>query len=118
MNKEVLDAINELLKPLLSSLAVLTSDISEIKQSLVSKEILDEEIKIHKDDILLKLEQRDSKIASLEDSLRSQQNLLSSIQKQIKDFQNEPSTPYIVKAKKKVIVIGDSLVRHLNMKTI
>ena len=119
-----LSTIKNLLQPLTSSLAEVTSAIGDIKKSLISRDILDDVISNQKAEIDQKLSKSESRIAELEKSLNNQKNLLAQIKKQLDDFQNQSTQPptafpqISLKIRKKLIVVGDSLVRHLDLKRI
>ena len=123
IQKELLnELVSEVFKSIESALAKVSGELVKIKESLISRDTFDQELVSLKSEIENKISISDSKISALEQALHNQKLIIEAIQTQVTEFHYQPgavgSGGAIPKLEKKLIVVGDSLVKHLDLKKI
>ena len=76
----------ELLNPLTIKLDQLSLDVTELKTSLITRDILNQELGIQKNEIQADISKNNEKIISLETDLKRQKNLIKSLQESLDGF--------------------------------
>ena len=130
MSNEAFDKVIELLQPISVKLDALSAEVATIKSSLVSKDFLEGELRNQKLAFEDEIKNQNEKIQALANDLNDHKLALSDLKRAVdnflsasdkeSDFESVNSAPISprVKIKKKLIVIGDSIVKHIDVKRI
>ena len=113
MDESTLKKLEDLLSPIRSALDKLSADMAAIKMDLVDKNYLKTELEVQKTEINSDICANKGKIQDISDSLEAQKVKIEELRNQI-----ATAFPEMQKIWKKLIIVGDSLVKWLDVERI